>query len=165
MRQPFVSLICGSRSDIASFEEGSALLEQLGVPHELRVISAHRAPDLLDRYLADASERGARVFVCAAGLAAHLAGAVAARSPWPVIGLPMPGGLAGGLDALLSTVQMPRGVPVASVGVGQAANAALLAAQILAVADPVIAEAVERFRDAQTRKIEEDPTNVSDAAR
>jgi 5-(carboxyamino)imidazole ribonucleotide mutase len=156
---PFVAVICGSRSDLAAVEEGAALLDQLGVPREVRVISAHRAPALLDRYVADAADRGARVYICAAGLAAHLAGAVAARTAWPVIGVPMPGGVADGLDALLSTVQMPRGVPVATVGVGLATNAALLAAQILSTGDPELALRVKAHRATQTQKILDDPTN------
>jgi len=155
-----VALICGSRSDLETLEQGAALLEQLGVAHETRVISAHRAPRLLDRYVADAPGRGIRVFICAAGLAAHLAGAVAARTPYPVIGLPMPGGVSDGLDALLSTVQMPPGVPVATVGVGNARNAALLAAQILALTDDGIAERVLAFREDQTRRVEQDPANA-----
>jgi phosphoribosylaminoimidazole carboxylase PurE protein len=155
----FVAILCGSRSDLPVVEDGAALLGELGVRHEVRVISAHRAPALLDRYVAEAADRGARVFVCAAGLAAHLAGAVAARTPWPVVGLPMPGGVADGLDALLATVQMPPGVPVATVGVGNARNAALLAAQILAISDEDLAARVGAYRRAQTRKVEEDPTN------
>lgn len=140
-------------------EKGVALLTDLAIPHELRIISAHRAPALLDHYVASASERGVRVFICAAGLAAHLAGAVAARTPWPVIGLPMPGGVGGGLDALLSTVQMPPGVPVATVGLGNARNAALLAAQMLAISDTALAERVVAFRAEQTRAVESDPLN------
>jgi 5-(carboxyamino)imidazole ribonucleotide mutase len=127
------------------------------------VISAHRAPVLLDTYLADATERGARVFVCAAGLAAHLAGATAARSQWPVIGVPMSGGIADGLDALLSTVQMPKGVPVATVGVGRAENAAILAAQILSTSDDQLALRIRSYREAQTQKILDDPTNQPSA--
>lgn len=159
MPHPFVAMICGSRSDMPTLEEGAKVLDALKVPHEIRVISAHRAPELLDTYLVDATGRGARVFVCAAGLAAHLAGAVAARSPWPVIGIPMPGGIAEGLDALLSTVQMPKGIPVATVGVGRADNAAILAAQILSVSDDALAQRIRDFRTAQTRKILDDPTN------
>jgi len=155
----FVAVICGSRSDLPTVEAGAGLLAELGVASEVRVISAHRAPELLHRYVGDAGERGARVFICAAGLAAHLAGAVAARTQWPVIGVPMPGGVADGLDALLSTVQMPKGVPVATVGVGRADNAALLAAQILSTADPDLAARIRAFRAAQTARIEEDPTN------
>ena len=160
MPTPFVALICGSRSDLPTLEEGGKVLDELQVPHEVRVISAHRAPELLDRYITQAQDRGARVFVCAAGLAAHLAGAVAARSTWPVIGVPMPGGLADGLDALLSTVQMPKGVPVATVGVGRADNAAILAAQILSTHDESLALRIRDYRAAQTQKILDDPTNV-----
>jgi len=154
-----VSIICGSRSDLETVEKSVALLSELHVPNELRIISAHRAPALLDRYVDRAAQRGVRVFICAAGLAAHLAGAVAARTAWPVIGLPMPGGVGGGLDALLSTAQMPPGVPVATVGLGNARNAALLAAQILAISDPALAERVEAFRADQTRAVEADPLN------
>lgn len=159
MPSPLVAIICGSRSDLETVEKSAALLTDLGVPSELRIISAHRAPALLDRYVASAGERGVRVFICAAGLAAHLAGAVAARTAWPVIGLPMPGGVSGGLDALLSTVQMPPGVPVATVGLGNARNAALLAAQILAISDAALAERVVTFRADQTRAVEADPLN------
>jgi 5-(carboxyamino)imidazole ribonucleotide mutase len=159
----FVALICGSRSDLPTLEEGGKLLDELQVPHELRVISAHRAPELLDRYIGEAQDRGARVFICAAGLAAHLAGAVAARSQWPVIGVPMPGGVADGLDALLATVQMPKGVPVATVGVGRADNAAILAAQILSTHDDALADRVRQYRAAQTQKILDDPTNQEHA--
>jgi 5-(carboxyamino)imidazole ribonucleotide mutase len=163
MPNPSVALICGSRSDFATLEAGGAILDELGVAHELRVISAHRAPALLDEYITDAETRGVRVFICAAGLAAHLAGAVAARSPWPVIGVPMPGGVSDGLDALLSTVQMPKGVPVATVGVGRADNAAILAAQVLAVADAGLAKRIVDYRTAQTQKILDDPTNQPSA--
>ncbi len=159
MPSSLVSIICGSRSDLETVEKGAALLTELDVPHELRIISAHRAPALLDRYVAAAAERGVRVFICAAGLAAHLAGGVAARTAWPVIGLPMPGGVGGGLDALLSTVQMPPGVPVATVGLGNARNAALLAAQILAISDDRLAERIHSFRAEQTRAVEADPLN------
>ncbi|CAN5543218.1 5-(carboxyamino)imidazole ribonucleotide mutase [soil metagenome] len=159
MPSPLVSIICGSRSDLETVEKGAALLTELDVPHELRIISAHRAPTLLDRYVASATERGVRVFICAAGLAAHLAGAVAARTAWPVIGLPMPGGVGGGLDALLSTVQMPPGVPVATVGLGNARNAALLAAQILAISDDRLVERIHSLRAEQTRAVEADPLN------
>lgn len=152
---PFVAVICGSTSDLPRLEEALPMLADLGVHHELRVISAHRSPALLERYVAEAQVRGAYVFVCAAGLAAHLAGAVAARTARPVIGLPMGGGIADGLDALLSTVQMPAGVPVATVGVGNARNALLLAAQILGVRDAAVATRIGGYREAQTRRVEE----------
>jgi phosphoribosylaminoimidazole carboxylase PurE protein len=159
--EKFVAVICGSRSDLEVVERGTGLLAKLGVPYELRVISAHRAPDLLATYLEDATRRGASVFICAAGLAAHLPGVVASRTTLPVIGLPMPGQLAGGLDALLAIVQMPRGVPVATVGVGMAENAAILAAQILGLGDETIARAVADHRAEGRRQIEQDPTNQS----
>ena len=109
--------------------------------------------------MSGAIQRGAKVFICAAGLAAHLPGVVASKTTLPVIGIPMPGPLAGGLDALLSIVQMPKGVPVATVGVGQAENAALLAAQMLGLSDERIARAVADQRGEARRQIEDDPTN------
>ena len=154
-----VAIIVGSRSDLEVVQKAADLLDRLGVAHELRVISAHRAPDLLETYVSDAISRGARVFICAAGLAAHLPGVVASKTTLPVIGLPMPGQVAGGLDALLSIVQMPKGVPVATVGIGQAENAALLAAQMLGLSDEAIARAVEAHRDEARRQVEEDPSN------
>jgi phosphoribosylaminoimidazole carboxylase PurE protein len=157
--EPFVAIIIGSRSDLEVVQKASDLLTKLGVANELRVISAHRAPDLLESYVSDAINRGAKVFICAAGLAAHLPGVVASRTTLPVIGIPMPGQLAGGLDALLSIVQMPKGVPVATVGVGQAENAALLAAQMLGLADDAIAQTVADHRADARRQIEQDPTN------
>jgi phosphoribosylaminoimidazole carboxylase PurE protein len=155
----FVAVIVGSRSDVEVVTKATALLEKLGVRSELRVLSAHRAPDLLEAYVSDAIERGARVFICAAGLAAHLPGVVASKTTLPVIGLPMPGNLAGGLDALLSIVQMPKGVPVATVGVGQAENAALLAAQMIGLTDVGVAQAVADHRADARRQIEQDPAN------
>jgi phosphoribosylaminoimidazole carboxylase PurE protein len=155
----FVAIIVGSRSDLEIVQKAADLLTKLGVANELRVISAHRAPDLLDAYVTDAQTRGVKVFICAAGLAAHLPGVVASKTTLPVIGLPMPGNLAGGLDALLAIVQMPKGVPVATVGVGQAENAALLAAQMLGLSDEGVAKAVADQRIEARRQIEEDPTN------
>lgn len=155
----FVAIIVGSRSDLEVVNRAVAQLDKLGVRSELRVISAHRAADLLEQYVGGAIERGAKVFICAAGLAAHLPGVVASKTTLPVIGVPMPGQLAGGLDALLSIVQMPKGVPVATVGVGQAENAALLAAQILGLSDEVVAQAVRDHRADARRQIEEDPAN------
>lgn len=157
--EPFVAIIVGSRSDLEVVQKAADLLTKLDVRNELRVISAHRAPDLLESYVADAMARGVKVFICAAGLAAHLPGVVASKTTLPVIGIPMPGQLAGGLDALLSIVQMPKGVPVATVGVGQSENAALLAAQMLGLNDERIATAVSQQRDEARRQIEEDPTN------
>jgi len=159
--EPFVAIIVGSRSDLEVVQKAADLLSKLNVRNELRVISAHRAPDLLETYVSGAIERGAQVFICAAGLAAHLPGVVASKTTLPVIGIPMPGQLAGGLDALLSIVQMPKGVPVATVGVGQAENAALLAAQMLGLASDAVADAVKDQRAEARRQIEQDPTNQS----
>jgi len=124
-------------------EKCTKRLEDLGVEHELEVLSAHRNPDGVAEYVASAPERGIKVFICAAGMAAHLAGAVAARTNLPVIGIPIDAGALGGFDALLATVQMPSGVPVATVAINGAANAAVLAAQILALSDPELAERLE----------------------
>lgn len=157
--QSLVAIIVGSRSDLEVVQKAADTLTALGVTNELRVISAHRAPDLLESYVSGALTRGAKIFICAAGLAAHLPGVVASKTTNPVIGLPMPGNLAGGLDALLSIVQMPKGVPVATVGVGQAENAALLAAQMLGLSDDAIATAVVNHRAAARKQIEDDPTN------
>jgi 5-(carboxyamino)imidazole ribonucleotide mutase len=157
--RPFVAIIVGSRSDLEVVQKAADTLDKLGVTNELRVISAHRAPELLDEYVGGAIGRGVKVFICAAGLAAHLPGVVASKTTLPVIGLPMPGQVAGGLDALLSIVQMPKGVPVATVGIGQAENAALLAAQMLGLSNEAVAEAVLKHRADARRQIEDDPTN------
>jgi 5-(carboxyamino)imidazole ribonucleotide mutase len=118
-------------------------LEEFGIEYEIEVRSAHRDPQGVSEYAGTARERGLKVVICAAGMAAHLAGAVAARTSLPVIGIPVAAGSLGGLDSLLSTVQMPSGVPVATVAVNGAANAAVLAAQILALSDPDLAEKLE----------------------
>ena len=138
-----VGILVGSKSDLPVMEKCTKRLEDLGVEHELEVLSAHRNPDGVAEYVASAPERGIKVFICAAGMAAHLAGAVAARTNLPVIGIPIDAGALGGFDALLATVQMPSGVPVATVAINGAANAAVLAAQILALSDPELAERLE----------------------
>jgi 5-(carboxyamino)imidazole ribonucleotide mutase len=140
---PSVGILVGSRSDLPVIEKCTKRLEVLGVEYELEVRSAHRNPESVAEYVASAPERGIKVFICAAGMAAHLAGAVAARTNLPVIGIPIAAGALGGFDALLATVQMPSGVPVATVAVNGAANAAVLAAQILALSDPELAERLE----------------------
>lgn len=154
-----VGIVVGSRSDMSAAEKAAAVLDELDVPSEIRVISAHRAPDLLSRFIATAEERGIRVFVAIAGLAAHLPGVLASQTAAPVIGVPMPGGVADGLDALLAIVQMPKGVPVATVGVGNGENAGLLAAEILAVGDPALRERIEARRRTQADAIAGDPAN------
>jgi 5-(carboxyamino)imidazole ribonucleotide mutase len=140
---PSVGILVGSKSDLSVMEKCTKRLEDLGVDHELEVLSAHRTPDAVAEYVASAPERGIKVFICAAGMAAHLAGAVAARTNLPVIGIPIAAGTLGGFDALLATVQMPSGVPVATVAVNGAANAAVLAAQILALSDSELAVRLE----------------------
>ena len=159
MAGPRVGILMGSRSDMPVMEKASALLTDLGVEHEVRVMSAHRTPDLVAGYAAGAADRGLGVVIAAAGGAAHLAGVVAAHTLLPVIGVPIATQLAGGLDSLLSTVQMPRGVPVATVSVGGAENAALLAAEILALGDADLRARLVAFRERQARAILEDETN------
>ena len=157
---PVVGIVGGSRSDFPCLEKASMTLEQLGIPCELRVVSAHRTPDHLFRYAETARDRGIRVIIAGAGGAAHLPGMLAAKTTLPVIGVPVPTEHLGGLDSLLSIVQMPRGIPVATVAIGNAENAALLAAQILALSDPELAARVEARRDAQTEAVLTDPSNA-----
>ena len=128
-------------------EQATAILERFEIPHELHVISAHRNPDSVDEYSRTAEERGVQVLICGAGMAAHLAGAVAARTVLPVIGVPIGTKYVGGADALYSTVQMPRGVPVATVAIDGAVNAAILAVQILAATDEDIRKRLREFKE------------------
>ena len=140
---PRVGILVGSESDLPVLEKCTARLTSLGIDFELEVLSAHRNPEGVAGYVASAPGRGIKVFICAAGMAAHLAGAVAARTNLPVIGVPVAAGTLGGFDALLAMVQMPPGVPVATVAINGAANAAVLAAQILALSDPELAARLE----------------------
>ena len=140
---PPVGILVGSKSDMPVLERCTTRLEELGVEYEIEVRSAHRDPEGVSEYARTARERGLKVVICAAGMAAHLAGAVAARTTLPVIGIPVAAGSLNGLDSLLSTVQMPSGVPVATVAVNGAANAAVLATQILALSDADLAEKLE----------------------
>ncbi len=144
----------GSRSDWAAMEHAAATLEALGIAHDVRVLSAHRSPQALTAWIAEAEERGVEVFIAAAGGAAHLAGVVAAHTALPVLGVPMESKLSG-LDSLLSTVQMPAGVPVATFAVGKAGavNAALFAAAVLGRSDAEIDAALKRYRAEQTAKV------------
>jgi 5-(carboxyamino)imidazole ribonucleotide mutase len=157
---PVVGIVGGSRSDFPTLEAAVAILDELGVPSELKVVSAHRTPDRLFRYAEEAAGRGIRVIVAGAGGAAHLPGMLAAKTALPVIGVPIPTQHLGGLDSLLSIVQMPRGVPVATVGIGNATNAGLLAASILALSDPGLAERLAAWRAGQTQAVLDDPSNV-----
>ena len=144
MTKPFVAVLMGSDSDLPVMQNTLDILDKLMVPREVKITSAHRTPSATHAYVKDAEARGCCVFIAAAGLAAHLAGTVAGLTLKPVIGVPMDGGPLNGQDALLSTVQMPGGVPVASVAIGKAGakNAAYLAAQILSISDSELAERV-----------------------
>jgi 5-(carboxyamino)imidazole ribonucleotide mutase len=142
-----VGILTGSASDLPVMQQAQAILEKLEIPSEARVLSAHRSPDQVDAYARLAEERGLQVIICGAGLAAHLAGAVAARTILPVIGVPIGTTYLGGADALYSTVQMPRGVPVATVAIDGAVNAAVLAAQILGIRDEAIRVRLRRFKE------------------
>jgi 5-(carboxyamino)imidazole ribonucleotide mutase len=152
-----VAIVMGSASDEATMHAAAETLLGLGVETEVRVLSAHRTPEALREWVDSLEPRGVRVVICGAGGAAHLAGAVAALTTLPVIGVPLvaPNAVAGGLDALLSTVQMPRGVPVATVAVGEAgaANAGILAAEILAIADPDLAGRLRVLREGMAAKV------------
>jgi phosphoribosylaminoimidazole carboxylase PurE protein len=154
-----VGVVGGSRSDFPVLEAAITVLTELGVPAELRVVSAHRTPDHLFRYAETARGRGIRVIVAGAGGAAHLPGMLAAKTLLPVIGVPIPTQHLGGLDSLLSIVQMPRGIPVATVAIGNAQNAGLLAAQILALSDPDLGTRLEAWRARQTESVMADSTN------
>lgn len=155
MNNPFVAVLMGSDSDLPVMEATLEVLKVLEVPFEVRITSAHRTPEATARYVKEAEARGCGVFIAAAGLAAHLAGAVAANTLKPVIGVPMEGGPLNGMDALLSTVQMPGGVPVACVAIGKAGakNAAYLAAQIIGLSDPALAQRLAADRQAMAEAI------------
>ena len=141
-----VGILVGSKNDMPVLERCTARLEELGIEYEIEVRSAHRDPEGVSEYAGTARERGLGVLICAAGMAAHLAGAVAARTILPVIGIPVAAGPLNGFDALLSTLQMPTGVPVATVAVNGAGNAAVLAAQILALSDDELAQRLEESK-------------------
>jgi 5-(carboxyamino)imidazole ribonucleotide mutase len=145
---PLVGMIMGSRTDLPVLEAGRAILEELGIAHEVRIVSAHRTPDWMFEYAETAEARGLRVIIAAAGGAAHLPGMVAAKTLVPVLGVPIPATLMVGVDALLSIVQMPKGVPVGTLAIGEpgAVNAALLAAQIIATTDPALRQRLHAWR-------------------
>jgi 5-(carboxyamino)imidazole ribonucleotide mutase len=158
---PRVGVVGGSRTDFPVLEDAVAVLAELGVDAELRVVSAHRTPDHLFRYAEEAAGRGIRVIVAGAGGAAHLPGMLAAKTTLPVIGVPIPTQHLGGMDSLLSIVQMPRGIPVATVAIGNATNAGLLAASILALGDDDLAARLADWRSRQTASVLDDPSNVT----
>ncbi len=157
--KPVVGIIMGSQSDWSTMRHAAEMLEKLNIPCESRVTSAHRTPDRLHQYATSAKDRGLKVIIAGAGMAAALPGSAAALTPLPVLGVPMDGKLMGGLDALLSMAQMPGGIPVGTLGVGRhgAINAALLAASILALSDPAVAQALDQFRAEQTAAVPEIP--------
>ncbi len=145
--RPLVGILTGSPNDLPVVEKARETLEELGVPCEIKTLSAHRTPEMTVEYVRSAEANGVKVFIACAGMANHLAGTVAAQTLLPVIGVPLASGALSGFDSLLSTVQMPPGVPVATVAVDGARNAAYLAAQILALADSGIQEALETARE------------------
>jgi 5-(carboxyamino)imidazole ribonucleotide mutase len=153
--KPLVGILMGSRSDWELMSHASATLDALGIAHEVNAISAHRAPDRLTEYCETARDRGLRVIIAGAGLAAALPGVAAAKTPLPVLGVPLPSPALGGMDALLSIVQMPPGVPVGTLAIGKpgAVNAALLAAAILALSDERIRAALDDYRARQTATV------------
>ena len=159
MSAPLVGLIMGSRSDWETMRHAADTLEALGVPYEKRVVSAHRTPDLLFEYASGAEQRGLRVLIAGAGGAAHLPGMAAAKTQLPVLGVPVESKALGGVDSLLSIVQMPAGIPVATLAIGRAGavNAALLAAAILAGSDEGVARRLRTFRSAQTQSVLDAP--------
>jgi len=157
MNKPKVLIVMGSDSDIPVMEEASKVLQQFGIPFEMRISSAHRCPERTAALAAEAEGRGIKVVIAGAGMAAHLAGVMAAGTILPVIGVPIGGGALGGVDALYSTVQMPGGIPVATVAIGKAGakNAGLLAVQMLALSDKNLASRLKEFKETMGREVEE----------
>jgi len=152
---PLVGIIMGSRSDMETMAPAAELLTELEVAHEVRIVSAHRTPDWMFEYASSAESRGLEVIIAAAGGAAHLPGMVAAKTILPVLGVPVPATALNGVDALLSIVQMPKGVPVGTLAIGKpgAANAALLAAEIVAINRPELRERIRRWRSERTNEV------------
>jgi 5-(carboxyamino)imidazole ribonucleotide mutase len=156
---PAVGIIMGSQSDWETMRHAAETLDRLGIRHEAKIASAHRTPDRVHRYASTAQQRGLKAIIAGAGGAAHLAGVVAATTQLPVLGVPMQSASLGGLDSLLSIVQMPAGIPVATFAIGRAGavNAALYAAAIIALSDPTVAAALTAFRQTQSEAVPEEP--------
>lgn len=150
---PVVSIIMGSTSDLPVMEKAAAYLNEMQIPFEMNALSAHRTPEAVEKFAKGAKERGIKVIIAAAGMAAHLPGVIAAMTTVPVIGVPIKSGMEG-MDALLAIVQMPPGIPVATVGVNAALNAGILASQILAVSDSEVAARVAAYKEGLKAKIE-----------
>ena len=158
---PTVSIIMGSTSDLPVMEKAAAFLDEMGIPFEMQALSAHRTPDAVEQYAKNAAERGVRVIIAGAGMAAALPGVIAAQTTLPVIGVPIKGML-DGLDALLSIVQMPPGIPVATVAVNGALNAAILAAEMLALSDAELHQKMVDYKDNLKKKIEKANADLSE---
>src|SRR6202051_5107894 len=165
MSKPLVSIVMGSDSDLEIMREAGKSLEDFGIPYEIDVTSAHRSPDRTADYARKAADRGIRVIIAGAGGAAHLAGVIAAHTTLPVIGVPISATSLNGLDSLLATVQMPAGIPVATVAIGKpgATNAGILAAQILGVADSAIAQKLHSHKEKLAKGVEEKSKKLKDS--
>jgi len=155
MKKPLIGILMGSESDLPIMEKAAEVLKEMGVPYEMEISSAHRLPEKTAQYAKTARKRGVEVLIAGAGMAAHLAGALASHTTLPVIGVPIKSGALNGADALYSTVQMPPGVPVATVGIDGAKNAAYLACEILSIKYPDIAKRLEDFRSKTRKALEE----------
>lgn len=155
MEKPLVGILMGSDSDLPVMEKAAEVLKEMGVPYELDISSAHRLPEKTAHYARTARERGLEVIIAGAGMAAHLAGVLAAHTTLPVIGVPLKSGALEGVDALYSTVQMPPGIPVATVGIDGAKNAAYLACEILSIKYPEVVKKLEEFREKVRKDLEE----------
>ena len=155
MTTPKIGILMGSKSDADIMGEAARILEEFGVPHEMKVLSAHRTPQETSEYAQSAESRGIQALIAGAGYAAHLAGALAAHCTLPIIGVPLNASSLKGLDSLLSTVQMPKGIPVACMGIGKAGaiNAALFAVQILSRSDPALAQKLKEYREKMRQEI------------
>jgi 5-(carboxyamino)imidazole ribonucleotide mutase len=153
--KPLVAVVMGSKSDYETLAAAVEILREFAIPHEARVVSAHRTPDLLFDFASQAESRGLRVIIAGAGGAAHLPGMLASKTLVPVLGVPIPATMLQGIDSLLSIVQMPKGVPVGTLAIGKpgAANAALLAVEILATTDPALRERLRNWRQARTQEV------------
>ena len=155
MKKPLVGILMGSDSDLPVMEKAAEVLEEMGVPYELGICSAHRMPDKTADYAKSARDRGFEVLIAGAGMAAHLAGVVASHTTLPVIGVPLKSGALSGIDALYSTVQMPSGIPVAAVAIDGAKNAAYLACSILSIKHPELAKKLDAYRERMRKSLEE----------
>jgi len=165
MSKPFVAILMGSESDLTIMQAAGDIFAKLAIDYEIKITSAHRTPAITQQYISDAEARGCQVFIAGAGLAAHLAGATAAHTTRPVIGVPIDAGPLQGMDSLLSTVQMPAGIPVATVAIGKtgAKNAAYLAAQIMALSDADLARRIKEERQANADRVQAQDQALQDS--